>query len=377
MEKPTIRPQSPFFSSGPAKKYPTWSPSLLQDALLGRSHRTSAGVSCIQDVLEKTRGVLKIPSDYKIALLPGSATGAIECALWSFLGARGVDVFSWDVFGRLWVKDTVEELKLPDLRIFDAPNFGTIPDLNAYTGTRDCIFTWNGTTAGVCVPNLLWIPDDRDGLTICDATSVAFCQDLEWKKLDITTFSWQKGLGGEAAHGMMVLSPRALARLQTHTPSWPVPRLFRLVRQKMLINGVFLGETLNTPSMLCVADCRHALQWAESVGGIDGLSQRCLQNFQILKNWIDHSPLVDYMAATPEITSPISVTFTLKESLFPAEQQRVIIQNIAQKLEKEGVAYDIANHSLAPASFRIWCGPTVDASDIAALIPWIEWGLFA
>jgi phosphoserine aminotransferase len=369
LEKPLEKPAFPYFSSGPTKKYPTYSSSKLVDALVSRSHRTPEGIDVLNQLLKDTREVLKVPDDYKIALIPGSATGAIECALWSFLGARGVDVFSWEVFGKLWILDVVNQLKLEDIRLFEA-DFGDLPDLSAYNADRDLVFVWNGTTSGVCVPNLDWIPSNRQGLTICDATSAAFCVPLEWEKLDVTTFSWQKGLGGEAGHGMMVLSPRALERLQTYTPPWPIPRLFRLIRNNQIYEGVFKGETINTPSMLCAQDCLNALAWAKSVGGIDGLFKRCLANFQVIKEWVDASDQVKFMAQDTHYTSPVSVTIQLQETI-----SKESIQNAAQILKNEGVAYDIVNHKLAPASFRIWCGPTVDANDVKNLTLWLDYAL--
>ena len=321
------------------------------------------------------RVVLEIPASYQIAIMPGSATGAVEAALWNFLGSRGVDVFSWDVFGKLWVMDVVQQLKIPEQRIFEAVNFGEIPDLSQYNPNHDVVFTWNGTSAGVCVPNLDWIPDVRQGLTICDATSSAFALPLVWEKLDITAFSWQKGLGSEAAHGMVILSPRAIEQLQQYTPSWPIPRLFRLTKDKKLIDGIFIGKTINTPSMLCTEDCLAALCWAQAIGGQKALTARTLANFKVLDKWLEHHSCLEYLARERASLSPVSVCFKLKDSQVPASKQATIIQKVCQRLAESGVAFEIKNHAVAPPSFRVWCGPTVEKEDLKRLVPWIDWAL--
>lgn len=369
---PTVKPKSPLFGSGPTKKFPGWTWGYLEGALLGRSHRSPAGSSQFQAIIDLTRAVLEIPDDYQIAIIPGSATGAVETALWSLLGSKGVDVFAWDVFGKLWVTDVVQELQIQDRRIFET-DFGDIPDFSRYDPTRDLVFTWNGTSAGVCIPHLDWIPQDRQGLSICDATSVAFTLPLEWQKLDVTAFSWQKGLGGEAAHGMLVFSPRALEQLQHYTPSWPIPRLFRLTKDKQLIDGIFIGKTINTPSMMCTQDCIAALTWAREIGGQKTLAARTMENFKILDSWLNDHPYFDYLAKDKACISPISVCFKVKESVIDSAQHPAVIQDICHRLAALDVALEIKNHYLAPPSFRIWCGPTVEAEDLERLIPWIDW----
>jgi phosphoserine aminotransferase len=374
MNQPKVKPRSPCFGSGPTKKHPGWSWESISQALLGRSHRSPAGVSQLTYLIELTREILKIPSTYQIAILPGSATGAIECALWSFLGKRPVDVFAWDVFGSLWVVDVVEQLKLEHRRIFQV-DFGLLPDLNQYNCDHDVIFTYNGTSAGVCVPHLDWISKDHKGLTICDATSAAFVIDLDWSKLDITCFSWQKGLGGEGGHGMMILSPRAIQHLLDYTPSWPIPRLFRLTRGQQIIDGIFIGKTINTPSMMCAADCISALEWAQNLGGIQGLVARNQQNFSCIQQWLEHHPYLTNLAIARETQSPASVCFTFREKALQEQLGSDIIQKISSYLADQKIAYDIKNHYLAPPSFRLWCGPTIEAEDLAALLPWIDWGI--
>ncbi|WP_032113475.1 phosphoserine transaminase [Candidatus Paracaedibacter symbiosus] len=374
IKQPFQKPQSPLFGSGPTKKFPDWTWGHLDNALLGRSHRSVEGNKRLQEVTDLTRTILEVPESYQIAIMAGSATGAIEAALWTLLGSRGVDVFAWDVFGKLWVTDVVQQLAIQDRRIFEA-DFGELPDLSQYNPQRDVVFTWNGTSAGVCVPNLDWIPENREGLSICDATSSAFTLPLEWNKLDVTAFSWQKGLGSEAAHGMLVLSPRALDQLQHYTPSWPIPRLFRLTKGKQLIDGIFIGKTINTPSMLCAEDYLAALSWAKEIGGQKALTTRTLSNFKVLDVWLDNHPHLEYLATDKATTSPISVCFKLKESTVSKAQQAEIIQKICLQLAELGVALEIKNHYLAPASFRIWCGPTVEAEDLERLTPWIDWAL--
>jgi phosphoserine aminotransferase len=350
--------------------------SQLEDACLGRGHRSPAGQAKLKEVISRTRETLRIPQDYRIAIMPGSATGAVECALWILLGPRGVDVFAWDLFGTLWVTDIVGQLRIPDVRTFTAP-FGRLPDLSAHTPGRDVVFTWNGTTTGVCVPHLDWIPEGREGLSICDATSAAFCVALDWEKLDATAFSWQKGLGGEAGHGMLVLSPRAIQRLQAYLPSRPVPRLFRLHKDKgILLEEIFEGGAINTPSMLCVEDCLDGLRWAQRLGGLPALIHRCQTNFTAIARWVDLTPWVGYLAKDPAAISPTSVCLELLDEAgepVPEAPHRALIHSMEKLLRDEGVAYDIRNHRYSAPSLRIWAGPTMEPDDLEALFPWLEW----
>lgn len=376
MNKPNLKPKQTKFGSGPTCKHPGWDLTQLSTDLLGRSHRAPEGKAQLKKVIDLSREILDIPENYKIAIVSGSATGATECIFWSLLGARGVDIFAWDIFGKLWVTDIVQQLKLPDVREFTASTVGQLPSLSSYLPDRDAIFTWSGTTAGVCVPNLDWIPQNRSGLTFCDATSAAFCVDLDWNKLDATAFSWQKGLGGEAAHGMIVLSPRAQERLAIYQPTWPIPRIFRLTKNGQVIEGVFAGETLNTPSLLCVEDCLNALTWAKNIGGGKALTQRCLQNFSALKAWVEKTPWIDFLAEESSTISPTSVCLKISEPSFQsleAPDQWSFIRSIASLLGTEKVACDISNHSLSVPSLRLWAGPTVETSDLNLLFPWIEW----
>lgn len=374
--KPAIRPQRAFFSSGPCAKYPGWSWEGLHGAPLGRSHRAPEGLLLLRQVIEKTRDILSIPPDYRIAIMPGSTTGAMEAALWSLLGPRGVDVFSWDVFGNLWVHDIQNQLRLSDARFFSAP-FGQLPDFSAADPQRDLVFTWCGTSAGVWVPpHADWFSDTRDGLVLCDATSAVFAVNLPWLKLDATAFSWQKGLGGEAAHGMLVLSPRAVARLQSYNPPWPMPRLFRMTREGNLIEGLFKGETINTPSLLCTQDTLTALQWMEIQGGMPAMLRRVEENFQAISQWVDKTPWITFMAESPEIRAQTAVCLKIIEARFdklPSPTQWAILNNMGQRLAQESVAFEILNHTLAPPSLRFWGGPTVETADLEALLPWIEW----
>ncbi len=372
MKQPERKPKSPHFGSGPTKKHPGWRLNALSEDLLSRSHRSASGLTQITYLLQLTREVLQIPQDYEVALLPGSATGAMECALWSFLGSRPVDVFSWDVFGNLWVIDVVEQLNLKDRRLFKG-DFGTLPDLTQYNPDHDVVFTYNGTSAGVCVPNLDWIPPDHTGLTLCDATSAAFVMDLDWSKLDITCFSWQKGLGGEAAHGMMVLSPKAVQHLLEYTPSWPRPRLFRLTKDQKIIDGIFIGKTINTPSMLCVADCVSALEWARDLGGIKSLVARSQANYYVIRHWLENHPLFTNLAERNDIQSTASVCFKFRQEQFKGRPVAEIISRVTAYLADQKIAYDTKNHYLAPPSFRLWTGPTVERQDLTDLLPWIDW----
>lgn len=375
MKKPTKKPNSPYFCSGPTCKRPGWNLSNLQDALLSRGHRSASGQQKLKEVITRTREILEVPTEFRIAIMPGSATGAFECALWNLLGARGVDAFAWDLFGTLWITDIVEQLKVSDARVFSAP-FGQIPDLTNHTPDRDVVFTWNGTTAGVCVPNLDWIAPNRQGLSICDATSTAFCMPLDWSKLDVVAFSWQKGLGSEGAHGMLILGPRAVERLENYSPPRPLPRLFRLTKDHKVMEEIFQGGTINTPSMLSVEDCLDALKWADQIGGLPALVHRCQNNFKAITQWVDRTPWLGFLAKDPRTISPSSVCLELLEGTgkpLPEDQHRELILAMEAQLAEEGAAFDIRNHRYAPASLRIWAGPTVETDDLDALFPWIEW----
>ena len=373
---PDIRPANPNFSSGPCAKRPGWTLSALEDALTGRSHRSKPGKFKLKAAIDKTRAVLGIPDDYRIGIVPASDTGAVEMAMWTMLGPRGVDMLAWESFGKGWVTDAVKQLKLDDCRTIEA-DYGVLPDLGQVdTKTRDVVFTWNGTTSGVRVPNADWIASDREGLTICDATSAAFAQDLDWPKLDVTTYSWQKVLGGEAAHGMLILSPRAVERLETFMPDRALPKIFRLTKAGKLIEGVFVGETINTPSMLCVEDYLDALNWSESLGGLKGLMARADANLGVLTAWADQTPWVDFLAVDPKTRSNTSVCFKIVDSdiarLEPAAQAQ-FAKAMAAKLDAEGVAFDIGAYRDAPPGLRIWAGATVEASDLQALTAWLDW----
>jgi phosphoserine aminotransferase len=373
---PGRRPANPNFSSGPCAKRPGWSLDVLKDAALGRSHRAKIGKQKLKQAIDQTREVLRVPADYRIGIVPASDTGAVEMALWSLLGARGVDVLAWESFGLGWVTDIVKQLKLKDVRTLQA-DYGKLPDLAAVDFARDVVFTWNGTTSGVRVPDGAWIPADRGGLTICDATSAAFAQALPFDKLDVVTFSWQKALGGEAAHGMIVLSPRAVARLESYTPPWPLPKIFRMTKGGKLIDGVFVGETINTPSMLCVEDYLDALQWARSVGGLAGLMARADANFGVLAKWAARTAWIDFFAVDPATRSNTSVCLKVVDPAVTALDlagHEAFVRAIAARLDKEGVAHDIAFHRDAPPHFRIWAGATIEATDLEALTEWIEWG---
>jgi len=373
---PGRRPANPNFSSGPCAKRPGWSLEALKGAALGRSHRAKVGKQKLKQAIDLTREVLAVPADYRIGIVPASDTGAVEMALWSLLGARGVDVLAWESFGLGWVTDVVKQLKLKDARTIKA-DYGKLPDLREVDFSHDVVFTWNGTTSGVRVPNGDWIPGDRAGLTICDATSAAFAQALPFDKLDVVTFSWQKALGGEAAHGMIVLSPRAVQRLESYSPPWPVPKIFRLTKGGKLIDGVFVGETINTPSMLCVEDYIDALQWGRSVGGLKGLMARADANFGVLAEWTARTPWIDFFAEDPAARSNTSVSLKVVDAAVTAlavDAQDAFVRAITARLDKEGVAYDIASHRDAPPHFRIWAGATVEPADLAALTEWIEWG---
>ncbi len=373
--KPARRPSNPDFSSGPCAKRPGWSLDALKGAALGRSHRAKIGKQKLKQAIDLTREVLEVPADYLIGIVPGSDTGAVEMALWSLLGARGVDVLAWESFGLGWVTDVVKQLKLNDVRTIKA-DYGKLPDLSQVDFKRDVIFTWNGTTSGVRVPNGDWIAADREGLTICDATSAAFAQNLDFAKLDVVTFSWQKALGGEAAHGMIVLSPRAVERLTTYTPAWPLPKLFRMTKGGKLIDGIFVGETINTPSMLCVEDYLDTLNWAKSIGGLKALKARADANFKVLADYAAKTPWIDFFATDPATRSNTSICLKIVEpdvTKLDAAGQEAFLKAISSRLDKEGVAYDINFHRDAPPHFRIWGGATIEASDLAILTEWLDW----
>ena len=373
--KPAKRPANPRFSSGPCTKRPGWSPDALKGALLGRNHRQPETKARIEAALLKTRAVLELPDDYRVALVPASDTGAVEMALWSLLGPRGVDVLAWEAFSRDWVTDIVEELKLADVRVLEAP-YGELPDLAEVDFDRDVVFAWNGTTSGVRVPDADWIAADRNGLTICDATSAVFAQDIDWRKLDAATFSWQKVLGGEAQHGMLILSPRAIERLESYTPPWPLPKLFRLTRDGRLMEELFEGSTINTPSMLCLEDYMDALGFVESVGGLKGTIARSDANAAVIADWVAKTPWVDFLAARPETRSNTSVCLKVVDpeiAALPPEIRDNFPRRMAARLSAEGVAKDIASYRHAPAGLRIWTGATVEKADVEALMPWLDW----
>jgi phosphoserine aminotransferase len=371
--KPAVRPARPFFSSGPCAKRPGRTPEAVSGALLGRSHRSAPGKAKLKDAIDRTHTLLRVPSDFRVAIVPASDTGAVEMAMWNLLGPRPVDVFAWESFGQEWVTDTVRQLDLKT-EVHSAP-YGELPDLRL-PKDHDAVFVWNGTTSGVRVPDGDWIPADREGVTICDATSAAFAMELPWDKLDAVTFSWQKALGGEAAHGMLVLSPRAVKRLQEHTPRWPMPKIFRLMKNGKLIEGAFVGETLNTPSMLAVEDYLDTLGWAESIAGLPALIARSQANFRALSNWVRESDWVDFLARDPRSRSNTSVCLQITDPVFTRldeQAQRAKVKKFAALLEEENAAYDVGGHANAPPGLRIWCGATVDSSDIEALTPWLDW----
>ena len=371
--KPAVRPARPFFSSGPCAKRPGWTPEALNSALVGRSHRSKPGKAKLKDAIERTRKILGIPADYRIGIVPASDTGAMEMAMWSLLGPLEIDIFAWESFGEDWVTDTVKQLKLK--ATVHKAGYGELPELKA-AKNRDTVFLWNGTTSGVKVPNGNWIPADRDGLTLCDATSAAFAMDLPWDKLDATTFSWQKVLGGEAAHGMLILSPNAVARLEAYTPHWPMPKIFRMTKGGKIVEGIFEGETINTPSMVAVEDYLDALTWAESVGGLKGLIQRSNANLAVLDAWTKKSGWAGFLAKDAASRSNTSVCIKITDPWFQGlsdEAKADAAKKIASLLDKEGVALDIAGYRAAPPGLRIWCGATVEQADLEALTPWLDW----
>jgi phosphoserine aminotransferase len=373
--QPKQRPSNPRFGSGPTSKRPGWSASALDDQTLGRSHRAAIGKGRLKEVLDRSRTLLGLPDDYRIGIVPASDTGAFEMAMWTLLGARGVDVLAWESFGSGWVTDIEKQLKLGDVNVFKA-NYGHLPDLGAIDPARDVVFTWNGTTSGVRVPDGDWIAADRTGLTLCDATSAAFAMALPWEKLDAVTYSWQKVLGGEAQHGLLILSPRAIERLETHTPPWPLPKIFRLTKSGKLNEGIFKGETINTPSMLAVEDALDGLRWADGVGGLDGLIARTDANFKAIERWVTETSWVDFLAVDPATRSPTSVCLKIVDPRIvdlPKERQSAFIKDLTGRLAEEAVAYDIAAYRDAPPGLRIWAGATIETADLEALMPWLDW----
>ena len=365
MDIPSSKPNNPNFSSGPCSKRPGYNLASLDIQTLGRSHRSAVGKSALSAVCDETKRLLGLPNDYLVGVVPASDTGAFEMAMWSMLGARDVDVFSWESFGKGWLNDIVNDLKLENVNRYEA-DYGLLPDLSLASGKNDIVFTWNGTTSGVRVPDGDWIPDDRQGLTLCDATSAVFAMEMPWLKLDVTTFSWQKVLGSEGAHGMIILSPRAVERLETYTPPWPLPKIFRLTKKGKLIDGIFRGETINTPSMLCVADYLDALEWIESIGGLSGAIARSEANLAVIRKFVNDTPWLNFLAQDPETVSNTSVCLSLDAS---PEQ----VKEISKLLESESVAFDIGAYRDAPPGLRIWCGATIEKSDVALLTDWIRW----
>ena len=373
--RPAQRPARPHFSSGPCAKRPGWETGQLAGALVGRSHRAAPAQARIQEVSTRSRAILGIPDDWCLGLVPASDTGAVEMILWSVLGARGVDMLAWESFGSGWITDVAKQLQIEDHRVFEA-DYGRLPDLASVDFRRDVVFTWNGTTSGVRVPNGDWIPSDREGLTICDATSAAFAMDLAWDKLDAVTWSWQKALGGEAAHGMLALSPRAVERLETHTPQWPMPKVFRLTKNGKLNRSIFEGSTINTPSMLCVEDALDGLAWAESVGGLEGLMTRTKANLATVERWVKDSSWVDFLAEDPETRSSTSICLRIVDEWTEGRQQDQIAATVkaaAKLLDAEGIAFDIGSYRDAPPGLRLWGGATVETADLEALLPWLDW----
>jgi phosphoserine aminotransferase len=372
---PAVRPAVPHFSSGPCAKRPGWNLQNLSDAALGRSHRAKLGRGKLKRAIDLTREILEVPADYRVGIVPASDTGAVEMALWSMLGARPVTMLAWESFGEGWVRDVLKELKLKDVTVLKA-GYGELPDLAKIDWATDVVFTWNGTTSGVRVPDGEWIAADRQGLAICDATSAAFAQNLDWPKLDVVTFSWQKVLGGEAAHGMLVLSPRAVARLESYKPAWPLPKIFRMTKGGKLNEGIFEGETINTPSMLCVEDYLDTLRWAKSLGGLKALMARADANTKVIAQWVARTPWVDFLAKDPVTRSNTSVCLKVVDPAvtnLAADAQAAFAKNLVAAIEKEGAGYDLGHYRDAPPGLRIWCGATVEASDVEALTHWLDW----
>ena len=375
MDKPNIKPKNPNFSSGPCSKRPGWDISVLKNSQTGRSHRSKECKKKLKEVIVKSKQVLKLPDSYNLAIMPGSNTGTLEAAMWSLLGYRDVDVLAWENFGNDWAIDVLEQLKIGNVNSHKA-DYGKLPDLNKVNFNNDVIFVWNGTTSGVCVPDAKWIPDNREGLTICDATSAIFAMDIDFNKLDVITWSWQKVLGGEAAHGMLALSPRALKRLETYTPQWPIPKLFRISNNKKLIKDIFEGSTINTPSMICVEDVLDSLNWVESIGGTDELKKISNKNLQIVTDWVNNSDWIEFMCSEPKIRSSTSITLQIKDewfNKFSEDEQKDLIKKIVSQLYEESVVYDINGYPKAPPSLRLWGGATVNNGDMKILLPWIDW----
>ncbi len=373
--KPTRRPQRPFFSSGPCAKRPGWSAEVLQEAVLGRSHRSAPGRARLREVIERSAALLGLPEGTRLGILVGSDTAAVEAALWSLLGARGVDLLAWESFGQDWVTDVTKQLRLADVRVLEA-SYGELPDLAQVDFDRDVVFPWNGTTSGVRVPDGSWIDPARTGLTICDATSAVFAMELPWERLDVVTWAWQKVLGGEGGFGMLALSPRAVARLESHTPAWPLPKLFRLTKQGKLNEGIFRGDTINTPSLLCVEDVLDALGWVESIGGVPACVKRSQQSLAAIASWVEGSAWAEFLASEPRQRSSTSVCLRFAEALraeHEAESLAAAAKRIASLLEEEGVAFDVASYRAAPPGLRLWGGATVEPADVEALLPWLDW----
>ena len=377
MEKPTKKPNNPNFSSGPCAKRPGWKIENLINANTGRSHRSGEAKLKLKLVIDKSKEMLNLPNDYVVGILPGSDTGALEASLWSLLGLKGVDILAWENFGKDWIKDVLNQLQLSNLNIHDV-NYGDFPDLTKVNFKNDVIFTWNGTTSGVKVPDSNWIPDDREGLTICDATSAIFAMPIDYSKCDVLTWSWQKVLGGEAAHGMIAMSPRALNRLEEHTPKWPIPKLFRIADNKKIIKGIFEGSTINTPSMICVEDALDGLNWADENGGLEFLLETSKKSFDIIYNWIENNDWVTFLSnnKSKEYLSNTSITFKICEDWYLSkneDDQKLIVKQICKILSEENIAYDINGYAKAPPSFRVWGGGTVEPDNIKLLLPWLEW----
>jgi phosphoserine aminotransferase len=375
-QKPSIRPQNPNFSSGPCSKRPGWSLEVLNDATIGRSHRSKLGKAKLAEAIELSKEILQIPSDYRLGIVPASDTGAVEMAMWTMLGQRGVDVVAWESFGKGWVTDALKQLKLEDINTYEA-DYGQIPDLSIVDTDRDVVFTWNGTTSGVKVPNGDWIKDNRQGLTICDATSAAYAMEIPWQKIDVLTYSWQKVMGGEAAHGVIVLSPRAVERLESYTPDRPLPKIFRLTKGGKLIEGIFEGSTINTPSMLCVEDAIDGLKWAKSIGGLPKLIERSNNNLQVLEDWVAKSDWIDFLVEDKSIRSNTSICFKIVDKWYQSlskEEQAAKAKELVSLMAKEEVAYDIGSYRDAPPGLRIWGGSTVESKDMEALTHWLDWG---
>jgi phosphoserine aminotransferase len=373
--KPSRKPENPRFSCGPTAKRPGWSLDALKDACLGRSHRSKDAKVKLQQVIDFTREILKIPADYRIGITAASDTGAVEMAMWNLLGGRPVDVFAWEAFGKDWITDVMEELKIPGARTF-FPKYGELPDLSQANPAHDTVFTWNGTASGVCVPNADWISDKREGLTICDATSAVFAMPMPWEKLDVVTYSWQKALGSEAQHGMIIMSPRAIARLESYKPSWPVPKIYKLAKKGKVNEAFFQGDVINTPSMLCVEDVIDAMKWVKSIGGAAAMVERARANFKVIEDWVEKTPWVEFLAKTPGTRSCTSVclAFTDPEFLGLNEEGRAAFaKRVSSLLEKEGAALDAASYRDAPPGLRIWVGGTVEKANVEALLPWIDW----